>query len=132
MNIELEFRRGFCEKLASRGVAPDDVSAALEKFANPGGDGGGSGDGKSLLSWLSGPLKGSLGLLGKGLGGVGKGTAFTVFMMPALMAGIAGHYLAKSKKVSPADIKATSDTILIRELEEQNRLLAERKAQRVL
>jgi hypothetical protein len=53
-------------------------------------------------------------------------------MMPALMAGIAGHYLAKSKKVSPADIKATSDTILIRELEEQNRLLAERKAQRVL
>lgn len=128
MNIELEFRRGFCEKLASRGVAPDDVSAALEKFANPGGDGGGSGDGKSLLSWLSGPLK----VLGKGLGGVGKGTAFTVFMMPALMAGIAGHYLAKSKKVSPADIKATSDTILIRELEEQNRLLAERKAQRVL
>ena len=128
MNIELEFRRGFCEKLASRGVAPDDVSAALEKFANPGGDGGGSGDGKSLLSWLSGPLK----VLSKGLGGVGKGTAFTVFMMPALMAGIAGHYLAKSKKVSPADIKATSDTILIRELEEQNRLLAERKAQRVL
>ncbi len=119
MNIELEFRRGFCEKLASRGVAPDDVSAALEKFANP-------------VSWLSGPLKDSLGLLVKGLGGVGKGTAFTVFMMPALMAGIAGHYLAKSKKVSPADIKATSDTILIRELEEQNRLLAERKAQRVL
>lgn len=124
MNVELEFRRGFCGRLASRGVAPEDVSTGLEKLAD-GSVGGmfGSAANKSVDK--------SLGAIFSGLGSVGKATAFGVLIAPALVAGLAGHLLAKSKKVSPADIRATSDTILIKELEEQRRMLEERQAARV-
>ena len=115
MNTELAFRLGFCERLASRGVAPDEVSAALDSVSTDKSAGS--------LPWGAFGREAGSGYakLFKSIGSVG-------FFGPAILAGLAGYLFTRSRRVSDADLKAKKDIMVAKELEEQRRMLAERRA----
>lgn len=46
---------------------------------------------------------------------------------PAVLAGVAGYLFTRSRQVSDADLKAKKDIMVAKELEEQRRMLAERR-----
>lgn len=106
MNTELYFRQGFVEKLAESGVSPERLSQALDNVSAEKS----SNVGSTLIS---------------GIGNLASGLGFTALFAPAVVAGIAGYLLNKSKRVSEADLKAKKDIMTIKELEEQRRLLSE-------
>ena len=114
MSTELAFRLGFCERLAARGVAPDEISAALDA-ATPE---------KSAfeLPWkkFGDQVAGGYGKLFRSMGAVG-------LFGPAVLAGVAGYLFTRSRQVSDADLKAKKDIMVAKELEEQRRMLAERR-----
>lgn len=114
MNTEFAFRLGFCEQLAARGVAPDEVSTALDA-ASPEKQAFELPIGRFASEAGSGYAK-----LFKSMGSVG-------FFGPAVLAGVAGYLFTKSRLVSGADITAKKDIMVAKELEEQRRMLSERR-----
>ena len=97
-------------KLAELGVSPAVLGARLrEKRA------------------LGETAKAFGGLVGDGAMALTKGTLWLKAFSPAVAAGIIGYMMAQSKRVSPADLKAKKDIMLAREIEEQRRLLGERR-----
>lgn len=107
MNTELYFRQGFVEKLAERGVSPERLSAALDSVSSI----------EKSSTWYDRLISGT--------GNVLSGAGFTALFAPAVVAGIAGYLLNKSKRVSDADLEAKKDIMTVKELEEQRRLLSE-------
>lgn len=114
MNTELAFRLGFCERLAARGVAPDEISAALDSAVPE----------KSAFEL---PWKPFAGLAAKGYGNLVNSMGAVGLFGPAVLAGLAGYLFTKSRRVSDADLKAKKDIMVAKELEEQRRMLAERR-----
>ena len=114
MNTELAFRFGFCEQLAARGVSPDEISAALDAVETKQAD--------FDLPWKDFGRE-----AGSGYWKLTKAIGATTLFGPAILAGVAGYLFTRSKTVSDADLKAKKDIMVAKELEEQRRMLAERR-----
>lgn len=124
MNTELAFRLGYAERLAERGVAPEALSDALEQRFYM------ENVKAAETSAIKGKLFGLLPQAGKAMWDVSRGTFWLGAFAPAVLAGIVGYTLAGSKRVSKPDIAAQRDMMMIGEIEEQRRRLADRAAMR--
>jgi hypothetical protein len=109
----IEFRLGFAERLAERGIAPSTLGAAMMS--------------KDALFGLS--ELGSAATSGAKM--LMQGSTATYLLAPALIMGIAGYLAAKGDRVSKQDIAAKKELILARDMEESRRHLAERQPHNV-
>jgi len=113
--LEIAFRQGFAERLASKGVSPGDVSDALDhSFSKQAG-------------WkdYSGFLKDT----GKAVVGMEKAVIGAGLVGPAVLAGIAGYLIERGRGgATQADIDARNQTAVVRELESQKRKIEARRA----
>ena len=114
MSTEHAFRLGFCEQLATRGVAPEEIGDALDSLATE----------KSAMEL---PWKAVGGEAASGYKKLFGSLTSVGFFGPAVLAGVAGYLFTKSRLVSDADMKAKKDIMVAKELEEQRRMLAERR-----
>ena len=111
MSIKMAYKEGFAEYIAEAGIAPSDIDAQIIKRAGILGDGG-----KMLDS-----VTNAIGKLGKNV------------LLPAGLLGLVGlptavgWSMGQSKRTSPADLTALTDTALIKDYQEANKRLKEKE-----